>query len=167
MNTPSQNFRNAMGVDKPIPFDQTEHDKTMAATLKKSQEVDAINAAAREKREAARTGVSKAQTEATLINKEHRRLQSEVRDATTRRYQYGEGDVNHWQTEVDKWSAEKTQSQTDGDEARAQRALANAQAELTEAKLRLHKYTAEHVRATGLLKSFESEHKIAPVKSAK
>jgi hypothetical protein len=142
-------------------IDEKELDKKLKVEAKERAERDANNTKLREQREAARKGTTPAQILKAETKKKHWALKEDVKNASVREHSYGHPDVAHWQAEVDKAEASLVKPLSPGDEGRINLALVTAKQELVEAQARLKRYQAEHTRATGLLKSFEAENKIA------
>jgi hypothetical protein len=142
-------------------IDEKELDKKLKVEAKERAERDANNTKLREQRETARTGKTPAQKLAAENKRKHWDLLQDVKNASVREHSYGHPDVAHWQAEVDKAEASLVKPLSPGDEGRINLALVTAKQELVEAQARLKRYQAEHTRATGLLKAFEAENKIA------
>jgi hypothetical protein len=153
----------------PERFDQSEETITPAIneTLKKVRKVNDHNDKLREQREAARTGTTPAQKLAADNKRKHWELKEVVKNASVREHSYGHPDVAHWTKIVNDAEASLVKAVSPGEERRLNGVLFEAREQLRDAQHRLKKYQAEHTRAVGLLKAFEAENGIAPVKSAK
>jgi hypothetical protein len=152
-----QQFRNVMGLDKPVPFDQAECDAKIKAVVKNAAE---RNTAARKERETEQ-GINTPQAIENRLKREHYQLKQDAKNAAIRLNEYGVPDVRHWQEQIDRLlKARKAAGFAGelGEERSIEKQLVTAEAELVQAQARLKKYHHENTRAVGLLKSWAAEN---------
>jgi len=162
-NSPEQNARNVMGLDRPVPYDPAEFEAKQRETQANIARIDAINRKARE----AKSGEF---TPAAITNRNKIKLyelRQNAKNAEVRLNEYGVPDVRHWTEIIAKALADRKAAGDAGalqEERRLELYLQKAEAELVQAHARLERFRKENSAAVAARKSFEEE--IASVREA-
>ena len=150
----TQQFVNLMGIGDPVPFNQAEHDASMAKVLKDAAEIVAKNRAERNEK----TGYLKPEAINNRQKIELFKLRENAKNAEVRLNEYGVPDCRLAQERIDGALAARKVAVENGslnEERRQELLLQQHESELVKAQERLERFRKENNLAVKSLREFE------------